>query len=164
MRGRFKPERQHLSVGRRLVGAPEALDAGLQEFGARIAAVTKHRPEIAKARGLAGERGGEIVARDGDGEVGPQAEFAAARRGGQIHALADVLAGKVEERLGRLQDGGRNAGIAGALVGSDQRLGRRVGLCLLGGHAHLHRHPASLVHDPEKWEPVFGKDHAHTKC
>jgi hypothetical protein len=21
-----------------------------------------------------------------------------------------------------------------------------------------------LEHDPEKWEPVFGKDHAHTKC
>jgi hypothetical protein len=22
----------------------------------------------------------------------------------------------------------------------------------------------SLEHDPEKWEPVFGKDHAQTKC
>jgi hypothetical protein len=21
-----------------------------------------------------------------------------------------------------------------------------------------------LEHDPEKWEPVFGKDHAQTKC
>jgi hypothetical protein len=21
-----------------------------------------------------------------------------------------------------------------------------------------------LAHDPEKWEPVFGKDHAQTKC
>jgi hypothetical protein len=25
------------------------------------------------------------------------------------------------------------------------------------------RHGASLEHDPEKWEPVFGKDHAQTK-
>ena len=23
---------------------------------------------------------------------------------------------------------------------------------------------AHLAHDPEKWEPVFGKDHAQTKC
>jgi len=54
MRGRFEPEREHLGVGRRLVGPPEAFDAGLQEFGRRVAAVTEHRAEIAVARRLAG--------------------------------------------------------------------------------------------------------------
>ena len=47
MRGRFEPEREHLGVGGGLVGAAERFDAGLQEFGAGVAAVTKHRPEIA---------------------------------------------------------------------------------------------------------------------
>ena len=122
MRGGFQAERQHFGVGRRLVGTAEDFDAGLQELARAVAAVTEHGTEIAIARRLAGERRGEVIARHRNGEVGAQAEFAAARRGGQVHALADVLAGEVEERLGRLQDGGRNAGIAGALIGGDQRL------------------------------------------
>ena len=139
MRGRLQPERKHLGVGRRLVGPPEGFDAGLQEFGGCVAAVTEHRAEIAVARRLAGERRGEIVARHRNREVGTQAEFAAAGGGGQIHALADVLAREVEERLGRLQDGGRNAGVAGALIGSDQRLRPRVGPFRLRVHARVHR-------------------------
>ncbi len=71
----------------------------------RVAAVAEDRAEIAEAGRLAGLRGGEVVARDRDGEVGAQAEFLVAARGrGQEHALADVLAGEVEEGLGRLQD------------------------------------------------------------
>ncbi len=139
MRGGFEPEREHLGVGRRLVGPPEGFDAGLQEFGACVAAVTEHRPEIAIARRFAGERRSEIVARDRNGEVGAQAEFAAAGGGGQIHALADVFAREVEERLGRLQDGGRNAGVAGALVGGDQRLRPRIRPFRFGIHARVHR-------------------------
>ncbi len=141
MRGRLQPERQHLGVGRRLVGTSEGFDAGLQEFGRLIAAVAEYRPEIAEAGRPAGERGGEIVARNRDGEVRPQAEFAAAGRRGQIHALADVLAGEVEERLGRLQDGGRDARVARALVGGEQRLRARFGPFRLTGHARVHRLP-----------------------
>jgi hypothetical protein len=29
--------------------------------------------------------------------------------------------------------------------------------------SRLHRHTKILVHDPEKWEQVFGKDHAQAK-
>ena len=36
MRGGVEPERQHLGIGRRLVGAAERLDAGLQEFARRL--------------------------------------------------------------------------------------------------------------------------------
>ena len=139
MRGGLQPERQHLGVGRGLVGAAERLDAGLQEFGRRAAAVAEDRAEIAEARRLAGGGRGEVVARHRDGQVGPQAELAAARRGGQVHALADVLAGQVEERLGRLQDGGRHAGVAGALVGGDERLRPRVGPFRFAGRARIHR-------------------------
>ena len=73
---------------------------------------------------------GQIVARDRDREVGPQAEFAALRVGGEIHALADVLAGEIEERLRRLQDRGLHARIAGALVGGDERPRPQVGRVL----------------------------------
>ncbi len=47
----------------------------------------------------------------------------ALRVGGQVHALADFLARQVEKRLGRLQDCRHGAGIAGALIGGDQRFG-----------------------------------------
>ena len=29
---------------------------------------------------------------------------------------------------------------------------------------HRGQHCLRLAHDPEKWEPVFGRDHAHAKC
>ena len=61
----------------------------------------------------AGAAGGEIVPRHRNGEVGTQAEFLAAGVGGQIKALADVLAREVEERLGRLQDIGLGPAVAG---------------------------------------------------
>ena len=76
------------------------------------AAIAKHRPEIAEARGLAGAPGGEIIARHRNGEVGAQAELLAGGVGGQVKALADVLAGEVEERLGRLQDAGVGLDVA----------------------------------------------------
>ena len=128
MRGRLQPERQHLGVGRRLVGAAEGFDAGLQEFGRRVARGDGTPGRDSRSRPACRQRRGEIVARDRNGQVGPQAEFAAARRGGQVHALADVLAGQVEERLGRLQDRGRDAAIAGALIGGDQRLRAHIRL------------------------------------
>ena len=28
----------------------------------------------------------------------------------------------------------------------------------------LTAHYPGLAHDPEKWEPVFGKDHSQSKC
>ena len=126
VRRRFEPERQHFGVGGGLVGAAERFDAGLQKFGRRIAAVTEDRAEIAKARGLSGGGRGEIVARHRNGEIGAQAQLAAVRRRGQIHAPPDVLAGQVEKRLRRLQHGGRDAHVSRALVGGDQRLRPRV--------------------------------------
>ena len=106
LRGRFQAERQHFGVGRRLVRPAEALDAGLQKFGCRAVAMAEHRAEIAKAGRLAGLRRSQIIARHRNGQIGPQAEFAPVRSGGEIHAPADVLAGQIEERLGRLQHGG----------------------------------------------------------
>ena len=126
LRGRFEPERQHFGVGRRLVGAAEAFDAGLEEFGRRAVAMAEHRAEIAEAGGLSGLRRSQIIARHRNGQIGPQAQFAAVRIGGQKHAPADVLAGQVEERLGRLQHRRLDARIAGARIGRDQRLRPRV--------------------------------------
>ncbi len=139
MRRRFQAERQHFRIGGRGVGAAERFDAGLQKFIRLLVAVTENRAEIAIARRRAGLRRGEIVARYRNGEIGPQAELVSARVERQIHALADVLAGKVEERLRWLQQSGREAGIARALIGSDQRLRP----CVRHG-----RHGYCLVHRP----------------
>ena len=95
--------------------------------------MAKHRREIAEAERLAGLGRSEIVARHRNGEVGPQAQLVPVRIGGEEHAAADVLAREVEERLGRLQDRGRNARIARALVMRDERLRPCVGR----GHGRL---------------------------
>jgi len=125
-RGRLEGERERLGVGRRGVGAPEGFDAGLEELGRAFAAMAEDRPEIAETRRPSGLRRGEIVERDRNGEIGAQAELAAGRIVHQIHAAADVLARQIEERLRRLQDGGRGRRIAGALIGGDERVRARV--------------------------------------
>ena len=113
LRGGFEPERQHLGIGRRDVAAAERFDAGLQEFAGAVAAVAEHRARDSRSPARCRLRRGQIVARDRDGEIGPQAEIVPGRIGGQVHARADVFAGEVEERLRRLQEGGRGARIAG---------------------------------------------------
>jgi len=76
----------------------------LQEFAGRFAPMPKDRAQVAKCLRFTGHGRGEIVARDRDGEVGPQAQLMACGIGEQIHVPPHVLAGEVEKRLGRLQD------------------------------------------------------------
>ena len=61
-----------------------------------------------------------------------QAQFAALRIGREIHPLADVLPGQVEERLGWLQDRGLDPDIAGTLESIDERLRGGIGRCRFG--------------------------------
>jgi hypothetical protein len=126
MRGRLQRQRQHLGVRRRRVAPAEGLDARLEEFRAAVGALPEHRAHETVADRVPGLRRGEVVARHRNGQVGPQAELAALGVGGEEHAPADVLAGEVEERLGRLQDGGRGAHVARALVGRHERFRARV--------------------------------------
>jgi hypothetical protein len=127
MPGRLDPEREHLRIRCGSVRPGEGFDAGLQEFARPRLAVAEHRAEIAEALRLTGGRRGEIVARDRDGEVRAQAQLVPVRIAGEVHALADVLAGEVEERLRRLQDRRRNPHIARALERGEKRLGPRIG-------------------------------------
>ena len=148
--GRFERERQHLGVGGRGVGAAERFDAGLQDLARAFVAMAEHRSEIAIALRLAGRRRGQVVARHRDGQVGPQAQLLAVRVAGEEHALADVLARKVEERLRRLQDRGRDPRIAGPLEGRDQRVRRGIGAGSTGRHGRhgdqaLGRRRSSMV-------------------
>src|SRR5262249_17460537 len=97
----------------RPIRAAEGFDTGLQEFGrllpeggfrppkaslltARSEAVRlpipENRAQIAVARGPAGARRGEIVARHRDGQVRAQTELVSLRIGCEEHPLADVLA------------------------------------------------------------------------
>ncbi len=126
LRRGFKAEREHFGVGGGLVGAAETLDAGLEEFTPLAFAVTKHRAEVAKARRFARRRRSEIGARYRNGQVGTQTQFASVRIGGEEHAPADVLAGKVKERLGGLQHRRLDLRITGAHIGADERLRPRI--------------------------------------
>jgi hypothetical protein len=143
MRGRLEREGERLGVGCRSVGAAERLDADLEEFRRAVLALAEHRAEVAEFCGLAGGRRGEVVARDRDGEVGPEAELAACGVVDQVHAAADVLARQIEERLGRLQQRRRDARVAGALVRGDERIRAQV-LCRLG-HGRLSSSVQSLA-------------------
>ena len=84
------------------------------------AAIAEHRAEIGEAGRLSGAGRGQIIPRHGDGEVGPQAQFLAGRIRRQVQAFADVLAGEVEERVGRLQDRRLGMDVAGLRKGLQQ--------------------------------------------
>src|SRR5262245_65079210 len=73
MRRGVEPEREHFRVRRGGVRPGEGFDAGLQEFARARVAMAEDRTEIAEALRLAGCGRGEIVTRDRNGEVGPQA-------------------------------------------------------------------------------------------
>ena len=129
--GRLEPKRQHFGVGRRLVMPGEGLDPGLHELGGGALAMAKHRSEIAEAGRLAGPRRLQIGARDRNGEIGPQAQFAAVGIAGKKQPPADVLAREVEKRLRRLQDRRIDLHVAGAHIGGDEFL--CVGVRCVGG-------------------------------
>src|SRR5439155_27070905 len=127
--------RQHFRIRRRAVLAAEGFDAGLQELAGLAPAIAEHRAEIGKARRLAGAAGGEIVARHRNRQVRAQAQFLAAGVGREIKALADVLAGEVEERVGRLQYRRLGMNVAGLRKGLQQ--GVRPGSGWRRGYVHL---------------------------
>jgi len=95
--------------------------------------------EIAEARGLAGLGGGEIVARDRNRQVGPQAQLLAAGVRGQIETFADVLARQIEKRFGGLQNRRLGQGVTGLGERQQQRVrpGGGSGRTMGGGHGHL---------------------------
>ena len=146
-RGCLEPQCEHFRIGGRRVGTAETLDTALQEFSAFSGTVPEDRAEVAVARRLARERGGKEVARDRDGQIGPQAELGAAGRGGEEHAAADILARQVEKRFGWLQDWRRHARIAGALIGREQRFRSRV---RCGARAAYWPIPVHLVRRPNR--------------
>ena len=129
----LETEREHLGVGRRGVRPAERFDAGLQEFaGSRRRCGPRRCPRRgtpdrdSSSRRPCRRQRGQVVARHRDRQIGPQAELAALRVGGEIHPLADVLARQIEERLGRLQDRRIDARIAGPLERGEQRVRRRI--------------------------------------
>ncbi len=66
----------------------------------------------------------------------------------------DYMSGNL---LGREVDGGgRRAGVSGAGAGAQDHRRRHH------GRRRQYRGGAAVEHDPEKWAPVFGKDHAPT--
>ena len=89
-------------VGGGEIGIADVLDAGLEELVAGLAALAEDLAEIGIAARRAGARG-DVVEADGNGEFGAQAERLAGLALGQEDAAAQVLAGHVEERVGRLQ-------------------------------------------------------------
>ena len=91
-------------VGRGRVAVAEILDAGLEELVAALAALAEHLAEIGIAARRVGLRA-DVVEADGNGEFRTQAERLAGLAFGEENAAAKVLAGHVEKRVGRLDDG-----------------------------------------------------------
>ena len=85
------------------VGVAEILDAGLEELVAALAALAEHLAEIGVAARRAG-LAGDVVEADGNGEFRAQAERLAGLALGEEDAAAQILAGHVEKRIGRLED------------------------------------------------------------
>src|SRR6185312_13729250 len=137
--GRLQRQRQHFGIGSGAILPPERFDAGLQELARASAAIAKHRAEIAEPGGLAGPAGGQIIPRDRNGEVGAKTKFLPAGIGGEIEALPDVFTGKVEKRLGRLQDRRLGPHVTGLRERQEQgvRPGGGPGRTWGGGQAHL---------------------------
>ena len=88
VRGRLQPEREHFGIGRGGVAPCKGFDAGLNEFGRRIAPMAEYGAEIAAADRLPGARRGEVIARNRNGEIGPQAEFASGKIAQREFAVA----------------------------------------------------------------------------
>ena len=68
---------QHVGIGGDAVGAPEQLDAGLQELAGLVAADAEHRAEIGVVRLPLRRAGGEVVQADGNRVVGAERQLGA---------------------------------------------------------------------------------------
>jgi len=77
--------------------------------------------------GQAVNAGGEVIARDRNRQVGPQAQLLAAGVRGQIKAFADVLARQIEKRLGWLQNRRLGQGVTSLGERQQQRVRPRGG-------------------------------------
>jgi hypothetical protein len=101
---RLQREGDHIGVSRFAVLVAEALDAGLQELTrSGVASIAEDRPGVAVA---GGQRRGrrQMIPADRNCVVGPETELAAVGILHEIEPAADVLAGQVEEGVGRLYD------------------------------------------------------------
>ena len=83
---------------------PSELDPGLQELVRLGRALAEHRAEIGVA-GLPPRRSaGQVMERDGNGEVGPERHLRAVLVGGQEQAAAEILAEQFDEDAGLVDD------------------------------------------------------------
>ena len=88
-------------IGLGLVGVAEILDAGLVELARAVAALAEDGAEIGIALRRAGRRL-DVAETDRDGEFRAKAEALAGLAFGHEYAPAQLFAGGVEKRLGRL--------------------------------------------------------------
>src|SRR5262249_52462659 len=141
--GRLQRQSKHFPVRGGAILPAKRCASRLQELAWSVPAIAEHRTKVAEAGRLACLRGGQIIARHRDREVGPEAELFAARVSREVEAFANVLAREVEERFRRLQDRGLGAEIAGLGKRLQQRgrpIGGRAGGGSRGaGHGHLSR-------------------------
>ena len=102
--GGIEGEAEHVGVGGVAVGAAERLDAGLEELVRLVGALPEDRAEIGVA-GLPPRRsGGEVMERDGDGEVRPERHLDAVLVGGEEEAAAEILAEQLDEHARVIDD------------------------------------------------------------
>ena len=118
-------EAEHVGVGRVAVGAAERLDAGLEELVGLVGTLPEDRAEIGVAGVPPRWPCGEVVERDGDGEVRPERHLDAVLVGGEEEAAAKVLAEELDEHPGVVDDRRLDEGVT--FVG-EKRAKRLIGL------------------------------------
>ena len=144
----FEGEPQHLGIRRRGVGAPDRLDAALNELVGLARHEAEDRAEIAVIGALAGPRR-LMQAADRNGEFRPQAQFGPVRVLRHEDAPPDILARQFEERLHRLQHGGRCGHVsAGGKMRRQPHMAQRLRATRAACLRSRHRLGSSLISAP----------------
>ena len=116
-------ERQRFRIRLHPVAVADILVARLQPLRRALVVAAEDQPLI----GVAGRAGflGEMHQADGDGEIRPQRQPLALRPFGHEHPPADILARRLQERIGRMQHGHLDEARAGRIVERTQAGGER---------------------------------------
>jgi pyroglutamyl-peptidase len=118
--------------------------------------LAKHRPEGLLMFGLAARTPYmriETRARNAVTTIWPDAEHARARKGSITRERDAMMFGPHTAKLLRAADS----------TGIDARASRNAGSYLCNYLSWRAIEATAVRHDPEKWEPVFGKDHAQMR-
>jgi len=121
-----------------LAGAADRFKAGFQTLRRAGRLAAKDQPLIGVTGGTA--PGGQMMAADGNGEIGPETKPFTGSALGDEDAAADILASGLQKRLDRVQDGQIEPGRAGL---AEEPRQSAAGFVRCQGHRPVRPRPAA---------------------